>query len=44
MATPYTVFVGTTGQGIWRSQDGGESWRKLPREFSEIRSLMWVPA
>jgi hypothetical protein len=29
---------------VYRSRDSGESWQKLRREFSEIRSLMWVPA
>jgi len=25
------------------SEDGGSSWRKVRREFSEIRALAWVP-
>jgi len=28
---------------VYRSQDGGEVWDKLPREFGEIRSLLWLP-
>ena len=26
MAKDATIFVGTIGQGIWRSRDGGETW------------------
>jgi photosystem II stability/assembly factor-like uncharacterized protein len=46
MATPYTIFVGTTGQGIWRSQDGGESWTRLrPALYAEteVRALAAHP-
>ena len=28
MATDMTILVGTVGQGIMRSGDGGESWRR----------------
>src|SRR5919199_6158305 len=46
MAIPYTVFVGTTGQGIWRSQDDGESWTRLrPALYAEteVRALAAHP-
>ena len=26
MARDFTVLVGTIGAGLWRSEDGGESW------------------
>ena len=29
---------------MYRSQDGGENWRKLPREFGEIRTMLWQPS
>ena len=25
------------------SEDAGTSWRKIPREFGEIRDAVWVP-
>jgi photosystem II stability/assembly factor-like uncharacterized protein len=28
---------------LYASEDAGDSWAKLPREFTEIRSLAWVP-
>jgi photosystem II stability/assembly factor-like uncharacterized protein len=28
---------------LYRSDDAGDGWRKLPREFTEIRSIAWVP-
>jgi hypothetical protein len=31
------------GQGFV-SDDAGDSWRKISREFSEIRALAWVPS
>ena len=29
MAEPKTILVGTVGQGIMRSGDGGESWQRI---------------
>ena len=29
MADPKTILVGTVGQGIMRSGDGGESWQRI---------------
>jgi hypothetical protein len=26
---------------LYRSQDGGEHWQRLPHEFGEIRALHW---
>ena len=28
---------------LYKSENAGESWAKLPREFTEIRSLSWTP-
>lgn len=28
---------------VFASADGGDRWAKLPREFTEIRSLVWTP-
>ncbi len=28
---------------LYSTGDAGDSWQKLPREFTEIRSLSWVP-
>ncbi len=28
---------------IYASRDGGDRWTKVPREFTEIRGLAWVP-
>ncbi len=41
---PEVLFAGTRYGYLYRSDDGGESWRKLWREFSEITSLLWIPS
>ena len=50
-STPWTVatnehdadvmFCCTNLGQIYRSTDGGNEWVKLPREFGEIRTMMW---
>jgi photosystem II stability/assembly factor-like uncharacterized protein len=40
---PQVVLAGTRYGYLYRSDDGGDSWRKLWREFSEISSVLWVP-
>ena len=42
-ADPNVVFAGSRYGYLYRSDDGGDSWRKLWREFSEISSVLWVP-
>ena len=45
-AQPYdtdVMFAGSRYGYLYRSDDGGESWDKLWREFSEISSVIWVP-
>jgi photosystem II stability/assembly factor-like uncharacterized protein len=42
-ADPNVVFAGSRYGYLYRSDDGGEVWRKLWREFSEIASVLWLP-
>jgi photosystem II stability/assembly factor-like uncharacterized protein len=43
-ANPELVLAYTVSGEVYRSQDGGVGWDKLPREFGEIRALAWLPA
>ncbi len=43
-AQPSLVLAYTVSGEVYRSSDGGDSWDKLPREFGEIRALLWLPA
>lgn len=41
-----TLYVGTIGQGIWRSEDGGDSWRRASNGMfseSDIRAIAVHP-
>ena len=40
---PNTVFAASRYGYLYRSDDGGDSWRKLWREFSEISSVLCIP-
>ena len=40
---PKVVFAGSRYGYLYRSDDGGDSWNKVWREFSEISSVMWLP-
>ena len=40
---PDTVWAASRYGYLYRSDDGGDSWRKLWREFGEVSSLLWVP-
>ncbi len=42
-ATPDTMFAASRYGYLYRSDDGGDSWRKLWREFGEVSSIQWVP-
>ncbi len=46
MAQGPTLYTGTIGQSVWRSEDGGDSWRKtstgMPSE-SDIRAIAVNP-
>ena len=37
------MFAGSRYGYLYRSDDGGESWEKIWREFSEISSVTWIP-
>lgn len=42
-AEPDLVFAASRFGYLYRSDDGGDSWRKLWREFGEVSSVLWVP-
>jgi len=42
-SAPETVLAASRYGYLYRSDDGGDSWRKLWREFGEVSSIMWVP-
>jgi photosystem II stability/assembly factor-like uncharacterized protein len=42
-SAPETVFAASRYGYLYRSDDGGDSWRKLWREFGEVSSILWVP-
>jgi photosystem II stability/assembly factor-like uncharacterized protein len=42
-AEPRLIYAASVSGQLYRSTDGGASWRKLPREFGEIRALAWTP-
>jgi len=42
-AAPDTVFAASRYGYLYRSDDGGDSWRKFWREFGEVSSILWVP-
>ena len=43
-ANPQIIFAGSRYGYLYRSDDGGDSWSKMWREFSEISSVIWVNA
>lgn len=43
-AQPRLILAYTVSGEVYRSTDGGHAWDKLPREFGEIRALLWAPA
>jgi photosystem II stability/assembly factor-like uncharacterized protein len=40
---PDTVFAASRYGYLYRSDDSGDSWRKLWREFGEVSSILWAP-
>src|ERR1700730_15290372 len=40
-ADPMLIFVCTNLGELFRSTDGGESWKRLPHLFGEVRALDW---
>jgi photosystem II stability/assembly factor-like uncharacterized protein len=43
-SAPDVMFAASRYGYLYRSDDGGESWRKLWREFGEVSSILWIPA
>jgi hypothetical protein len=46
MIRDYTICVGTVGQGVWQSPDGGNSWNRIRTPFpleSQVRALAVHP-
>lgn len=39
MANDYTILAGSIGEGVWRSPDGGETWRN----FHAKQMPVWAP-
>ena len=42
-ADPDLIFACSHYGEVYVTRDAGDSWRKLRREFTEIRALCWVP-
>ena len=38
------VLASTLYGQLFMSHDAGDSWRKVRQEFSEVRSLAWMPS
>jgi photosystem II stability/assembly factor-like uncharacterized protein len=43
-ADPKRILSYSVSGEVYHSTDAGGHWSKLPREFGEIRSLLWIPA
>jgi hypothetical protein len=42
-AAPERVYAASVSGEVYRSEDGGHLWKKLSREFGEIRAVAWAP-
>lgn len=42
-ADPNLILANSVYGELYRSPDGGDSWEKLRKEFTEVRALAWVP-
>lgn len=42
-SNPRLLFLATNLGQLYRSEDGGDTWLRLPHEFGEVRSLHWRP-
>ena len=42
-SNPMLLYFATIFGQIYRSEDGGESWKKVKRELGEIRKIAWAP-
>ena len=43
-AEPSRIVAWTLFGEVYVSEDAGESWRKIAREFGEVRTGVWLPA
>jgi photosystem II stability/assembly factor-like uncharacterized protein len=43
-ADPNLIVASSLYGNLYRSPDGGDSWTKLRREFSEVRAVTWTPS
>ena len=43
-AKPRTIYAGTSPVGVWRSDDGGDTWTKLPNAKQRDRLTMAFPS
>ncbi len=43
-ADPNLILANSVYSELYRSHDGGDSWEKLKKEFTEVRALAWVPS
>ncbi len=41
---PDTLLANTLYGYIYVTRDGGDSWKKIDRELSEVRALAWMPS
>jgi len=37
------IFANSIYGELYRSANGGDSWEKLKKEFTEVRALAWTP-
>ena len=42
-ADPHLLYACTNLGQLFRSDDGGNTWTRLEREFGEVRALHWRP-
>ena len=42
-ANPDLILANSVYGELYRSEDGGESWGKIKKEFTEVRALAWTP-
>ncbi|MYC29286.1 MAG: hypothetical protein F4X65_04245 [Chloroflexi bacterium] len=42
-ADPELILANSVYGELYRSEDGGENWGKIKKEFTEVRALAWTP-
>ena len=42
-ANPDRIVADTLFGEVFASEDAGASWRKIARDFGEIRTAVWLP-